>query len=224
MFNPAVTVKSTTRSLSMSSGHNSSFMVYHAELVFVKDCSAENHNKNSVSAQRNLHYGLCREHNSLMRAFSHCNKLIWMWGADSGGCIFHIPKDSWWVNPPTRSEMKHFLINYLRPSSCTFSLTHYVYNTPPAHIFTGWWLSQFKCLSARKSVQGWIWSQVDIYHKWWTLFHPYISRTVHIYFLNDDYPGKCIFPGWYPTMVQPFVMGCVPLNLANRFRNIQSSN
>lgn len=145
-------------------------------------------------------------------------------GADSGGCIFHIPKDSWWVNPPTRSEMKHFLINDLRPSSCTFSLTHYVYNTPPAHIFTGWWLSQFKCLSARKSVQGWIWSQADIYHKWWTLFHPYISRAVHIYFLNDDYPGKCIFPGWYPTMVQPFVMGCVPLNLANRFRNIQSSN
>lgn len=154
VFNPSVTVKSTTRSLPMSSGYNSSFMVYHAELVFVKDCSAENHNKNSVSTQRNPHYGLCREHNSLMRAFSHCNKLIWMWGAASGGSIFHIPKDSWWVNPPTRSEMKHFLIIDLRPSSCTFSLTHYVYNTPPAHTFTGWWLSQFKCLSVRKSVQG----------------------------------------------------------------------
>lgn len=204
----------------MSTGHKSSFIVCPVELVFVKEFSAENHNKSSASTQRNPHYGLCREHNGLMRAFSHCNKLIWMWGTVSGSCIFHKPKNSWWVNPPTRSKMKHFLINDLRSSSCTLSLAYYVYNIPPAHIFTVWWLSQFKCLSVRKSVQGWIWSQDDIYHKWWPLSHPYIS--VHIYFLNDDCPGKCTFPGWHPTMVQPFVMGCGPLNLANRFRNIQS--
>lgn len=187
----------------------------------LKNVQLKNHNKYCVSTQRNSHYG-CREYSSHMRAFSHCNKLIWMWGAASGDCIFPKPKDSWWVNPPTRYDMKHFLINDLRPSSCAFSLTYYVCNTPPAHILTVWWLSQFKCLSVRKSVQGWIRSKDNIYHKWWALLHPYISRIVHIYFLNDDYPGKYTFPGWYPTMVQPIAMGCGPLNLANRFRTVQS--
>lgn len=58
MFYPSVSVK---RSLPTSTGHNSSFMVYHAELLFLKKCSADNHIKNTVSTQRNPHYGLCRE-------------------------------------------------------------------------------------------------------------------------------------------------------------------
>lgn len=185
MLYPSVGVKT---SLPMPTGHNSSFMVYHAELVFVKERSAENHNKNSVSTQRNPHYGLCRENNILMSAFSHCNKLIWVRGTVSGGCISHKPKESWWVNPPTRSEMKYFMINDLRPSSCTFSLRYYAYNTSPPHIFTVWWLSQFKCLSVRSLSKG-----------------EYEARLTSItsdelYFIHI-FPGQCIFISWMMTIL-----------------------
>lgn len=184
MLYPSVSVK---RSLPMSTGHNSSFMVYHAEFVFVKECSAENHNKNSVSTQRNPHYGLCREHNSLMRAFSHCNKLIWMWRAVSGGCIFHKPKESW-ANPPTRSEVKHYMINDLRPSSCTFSLRYYAYINL-LHIY----LQYVDYLSSSASMWGSL-SKGD-YKDRLTFITSDELCFIHVF------PWQCIFISWMMTIL-----------------------
>lgn len=58
-----------------------------------------------------------RQHNRLIRAFLSLQQIDLGMGSVSGGCIFHITKDSRWVNPPTRSEMKHFLIKDQRPST-----------------------------------------------------------------------------------------------------------
>lgn len=199
MFYPSVTVKSTTRSLPMSTGHKSSFIVYPVELVFVKEFSAENHNKNSVSTQRNPHYGLCREHNGVMRAFSHCNKLIWMWGTVSGSCIFHKPKDSRWVNPPTRSEMKHFLINpkifklhiisrilCLQHTSCTYIYSMVIISVqvliceevcPRVNMKPGWHLSQVMTSISSIYFQD----SAYLFPEWWLSWQMYLPRMTSNY-------------------------------------------
>lgn len=41
----------------------------------------------------------------------------WFGSGGLGGCIFHTARDSRWVNPPTRPEMKLFLVKDQRPST-----------------------------------------------------------------------------------------------------------